>query len=278
MTTDRYIYLLSNDLSVPGNTAASFRTRLAETLRFNTPHEVGLVEVQFTKSWSNVRRTAPGYLVINDEVRIAIPSNHYEIPALVSTLNTAVANKYAGRRTKRQVDVLTVDDFAEQDEPLDVSDFVEEVPEDVTEIGEKPVVVDIDHEQEWPSTVADDEPTDIDDFVSSEEDEPIDVSDVRERIMLSIDEEQVWNSPKHYVKSPSTPPPSENDSDLLDIDDFIEQEPFIDQLHEKLRFRLDEKRVLLQILSSDITSVQLKKFGLYYGLWERAYDGDDYFF
>jgi hypothetical protein len=43
-----------------GNRSSNFRIRLAHTLLFTRLMELALVELQYTKSWNNIRQHAPG--------------------------------------------------------------------------------------------------------------------------------------------------------------------------------------------------------------------------
>ena len=50
-----YVTLLSNSSTsfYPDNTIANFRTKLPQSLQFNVPYEVGIIEIQCPKTWTS---------------------------------------------------------------------------------------------------------------------------------------------------------------------------------------------------------------------------------
>jgi hypothetical protein len=282
-----YLYLMSNDRSVAGNQTSSFRTVLAETLRFSSPHEVALVSIQFEKTWSTIRRSAPANIWVNESVKISIPADFYELPALVKALNTAIVNKgvRSVRRRPRQIEYPDVDNaeqpIVNQEEELeDVNEIAEaeiaeaeiaepesdetqvegeSETESVDEIKEAQVVIDIDRENEFPvpkkqykvAVVSEPEPEDPTGEDADEILENIDeIGEASKRVGLTIDMEEEFIAAKNVkVDSPpvSLPPSDEELEEYENVDEIEEPEPIIRGLAQKLQFMYDEEEKKVQI-------------------------------
>ena len=93
-----YVTLLSNSSTsfYPDNTIANFRTKLPQSLQFNVPYEVGLIEIQCPKTWTNFSLKDAEFVVFdkktNTRSKLRAPLGIYtSIHQIIGEINTCLS-------------------------------------------------------------------------------------------------------------------------------------------------------------------------------------------